>query len=115
MGLQGIVRRFCSTSFCASPIRGTRQASEPLNTTPLPSLDLLLLQSDPPDGTELREANSLCLAVVESATNLPMPAKRYISRLTQASEMLCSKSATLRAEVARQRELLQARKNRSTG
>lgn len=47
--------------------------------------------------------------------DLPTPVKRYISRLTQASEALCSKNATLRTENSKQRELLQTRKNRSTG
>ena len=45
-------------------------------------LDLSLLQSDPLDGTELREANAQCLAAVQSAVDLPMLVKRYLSRLT---------------------------------
>ncbi|KYG40271.1 hypothetical protein M433DRAFT_160676, partial [Acidomyces richmondensis BFW] len=97
------------------PALQASQASEPHITTPLRGLDLSLLQSDPPDGTELREANALCLTAVESATNLPTPAKRYISRLTQAFEAMCSKNATLKKENADQRELLKIRKRRITG
>jgi hypothetical protein len=97
------------------PVQHASQASEPHSTTPLTGLDLSLLQSDPPDGTELREANALCLAAVDSAVDLPTPAKRYISRLTQAAEALCSKNATLRAEMVKQKEMLQIRKKRTTG
>jgi hypothetical protein len=97
------------------PTQLASQALEPHTTTPLLGLDLSLLQSDPPDGTELREANTLCLAAVNSATDLATPAKRYISRLTQAAELLCSKNATLRTELAKQRDILQTRKNRNTG
>jgi hypothetical protein len=39
-------------------------------------LDLLLLQSDPPDGTELPEANALCVAQVQNADGLASPVKR---------------------------------------
>ena len=97
------------------PAPQASQASEPCNTTMPLSLDLSLLQSDPPDGTELREANAQCLAAVQSAVDLPAPVKRYLSRLTQASEALCSKNATLRMELAKQKEILQTRKNRATG
>ena len=88
---------------------------EPYSTTPSLGLDLSLLQSDPPDGTELRKANALCLAAVESAEDLPMLAKRYISRLTQAFKATCTKNTTLRIENAKQRETLQSRKKQTTG
>ena len=97
------------------PAEKALQAPAPYNTTPLHGLDLSLLQSDPPDGTELREANALCLAAVENATDLPTPAKRYISQLTQASEAMSSKITTLRTELAKQKEILQTRKNRTKG
>jgi hypothetical protein len=91
------------------------QASEPCILTPYHGLDLSLLQSDPPNGTELREANALCIAEIENAESVRSPVKRYISRLTQAFEATCSKNATLRKENAEQRELLKMRKNRTTG
>ena len=55
------------------------QALELYSTTPSLGLHLSLLKSDPPDGTELRKANTLCLAAVESADDLSMLRKRYIS------------------------------------
>jgi len=85
------------------------------STTLSLSLDLSLLQSDPPDGTKLRKANALCLAAVESAEDLPMLAKRYISRLTRALEVMCTKNTTLSIENAKQRETLQSRKKQTTG
>jgi len=97
------------------PAPRASQALERHDTTTPLGLDLSLLQSDPPDGTELREANAQCLAAVQSAADLPTPVKRYLSRLTQASEALCSKNATLRMELTNQREILQTRKNRTTG
>jgi hypothetical protein len=93
------------------------QTVQPLQAPPsalLPSLNLLLLQSDPLDGTELREANVLCIAKIEKAKELLSPVKRYISPLTQASEAMCSKITTLRKENVKQRELLQTRKKRNT-
>jgi hypothetical protein len=97
------------------PAQPASQASELHATTPLLGLDLSLLQSDPPDGTELREANALFISKVQKAGDLPSPAKRYAARLTQAAESLCSKNATLRAELVKQRETLHMRKNRTTG
>jgi hypothetical protein len=82
------------------------QPSEVDNVTPHIGLDLSLLLSDPPDGTELRQANALCNSEVEKAENLPTPVKRYIARLTQAFEATCSKVTTLRKKTAEQRELL---------
>ena len=58
------------------------QASEPCISTLHHGLDLSLLQSDPPDSTELQEANALCIAKIENANDVPLPVKRYISRLT---------------------------------
>jgi hypothetical protein len=91
------------------------QALEPCISTPHHGLDLSLLQSDPPDGTELRVANALCITENENADDVPLSVKRYISRLTRAFEATCSKNATLRKENAEQRELLKIRKNRTTG
>jgi len=41
-------------------------------------LDLSLLQSDPLDSTELREANAQCLAAVQSAADLPTPVEHKL-------------------------------------
>jgi hypothetical protein len=89
--------------------------SEPHNSTQQCTLDLSLLQSDPPNGTELREANAICIAKVQNADGLPSPVKRYIVCLTQAFEAMCTKNTTLRKENAEQRELLKKRKNCASG
>jgi hypothetical protein len=97
------------------PLLKPSQALELSNLNPPLGLNLSLLQSDPPNGTELREANALCNSKVQNATDLLTPVKRYISQLTQAFEATCSKNATLRKETKEQRELLKIRKNRSSG
>ena len=91
------------------------QALEPHHTTLRRGLDLSLLQSDPPDGTELREANALFISEVQKTVDLPAQVKRYAARLTQAFEATCAKNTTLRKENAQQRQTLQTRKNRTTG
>ncbi|KYG40143.1 hypothetical protein M433DRAFT_78648, partial [Acidomyces richmondensis BFW] len=75
------------------PTQPALQPSEQDNTTQPTGLNLSLLLSDPPDGTELRQANALC-----NSENLPTSVKRYITRLTQAFEATCSKNAILRKE-----------------
>jgi hypothetical protein len=46
--------------------------------------DVLILRLSNPDGTELREANALCVTEAQNADGLASPVKRYISRLTGA-------------------------------
>ena len=97
------------------PSAKASQTSEPHNAIPLLGLDLSLLQSDPPDGTELREANALFISEMQKAGDLPSPVKRYAARLTQAFEATCSKNTTLRKENTEQRQLLKTRKHRVKG
>jgi len=52
------------------PATQALQALELHNTTPHLDLELLLFDSDLPDCTELREANAVCIAAVESAALL---------------------------------------------
>ena len=97
-----------------SAVHGS-QALESQNSTTLLGLDLPLLQSDPLDGTELRQANALFVAEIQEAEELPLPVKRYAARMTQAFEAMCAKNTTLRMETAKQQEVLRARKSRKTG
>lgn len=62
------------------------QALLPCTPTHTNSLDLSLLSSSPPDGTELRKANALFNSQIYGAKNVPSPAKRYAKRMTQALE-----------------------------
>jgi hypothetical protein len=62
----------------------------PLPTTPYKidstkALDLTLLNSSPPDGTELRQANTIVNLVVKES-NLQTPVWRYIERARVAFE-----------------------------
>jgi len=102
------------TVFEKLPVQPGTQALEQHNATLYTGLDLSLLLSDPPDGTELRQANALCNSDMQKAENLPTPVKRYIARLTQAFEATCSKNAMLRKENTKQRALLKIRKRRAT-
>ena len=79
------------------------------------NLDLSLLDSSPPDGTELRSANALLNSTLRSVENLPSPARRYTERMTQAYEMTHSELIAARQQIARQQELLSARKQRRKG
>ncbi|KYG40210.1 hypothetical protein M433DRAFT_160780, partial [Acidomyces richmondensis BFW] len=62
------------------------------------SLDLSLLHSSPPEGTELREANI--------AYNVLSLAKRYAERITRALKTTQSALVTIQKELTEQRELL---------
>ena len=53
--------------------------STPTNITPL---DLSLLDSSPPNGTELRQANAVLNAEIIALNSLRSPVKRYIARMT---------------------------------
>jgi hypothetical protein len=91
----------------------------PPPTTPrqidsIEALDLTLLDSSPPDGTELREANEVINSVVRES-NLRTPARRYIKRAVHALEKTQSEIVLLRRENTEQRELLQQRKERKRG
>ena len=97
----------------------------PKAPTPLPllqqtpcqssSLDLSLLHSSPPEGTELRQANALFNAQIRDVNGVPSPAKRYAERMTRALETTQSELITIRKELTEQTELLQARKKRKKG
>jgi hypothetical protein len=82
-------------------------------TTPK-DLDCSLLDSSPPEGTELWEAMSLVNRIVRSST-LETPVKQYIERSGAAFERTTSENALLRKENAEYRELLQVRKERKNG
>ena len=74
------------------------------------SLDLSLLHSSPPEGTELRDANAVFNLQIRDVAGVPWPAKRYAERMTRALETTQSELVTIRKELAQQRELLQTRK-----
>jgi hypothetical protein len=78
-------------------------------TTPHPiitpkDLDRFLLDSLPPEDTELRKATLLVNKIVRSST-LETSVKRYIERSDTAFERTTSENALLRKENAEYREL----------
>jgi hypothetical protein len=91
----------------------TPPTTPPPITTPK-DLDRSLLDSSPPEGTELREATSLVNRIVRSST-LETPVKRYIERSGAAFERTTSEVAILRKENIEFRELLRIQKKRKKG
>jgi hypothetical protein len=91
----------------------TPPTTPPPITTPN-DLDRSLLDSSPPEGTELRQATSLVNRIVRSST-LETPIKRYIERLGSALKRTTSENALLRKENAEYRELLRVRRERKNG
>lgn len=80
-----------------------------------PNLDLLLLNSSPPDGTELRKANALLNLALKSTEDIPFPVKRYTEQMTCAFEMMHSKLITMCKQVKEQEKLLSTRKAQTKG
>jgi len=91
----------------------TPRVTPPPITTPN-DLDRSLLDSSPPEGTELREATSLVNSIVRSST-LETPVKRYIERSGAAFERTTSENTLLRKELAEYKELFRVRKERKKG
>jgi hypothetical protein len=91
----------------------TSRVTPPPITTPN-DLDRSLLDSSPPEGTELREATSLVNSIVHSS-NLETPVKRYIERSGAAFERTTSENTLLQKELTEARELLRVRKERKKG
>ena len=75
-------------------------------------LDLSLLDSSPPDGTELRVANATLTATLKKATSLPSPARRYTEQMTQAYERTHAELLAAQRLITEQQQLLNSRKQR---
>ena len=91
----------------------TPRVTPPPITTPN-DLDRSLLDSSPPEGTELREATSLVNSIVRSST-LETPVRRFIERSGAAFERIVSEIGILRKENSEYKELLRVRKERKKG
>jgi hypothetical protein len=91
----------------------TPPTTPPPITTPN-DLDRSLLDSSPPESTELREVTSLVNRIIRSSTR-ETPVKRYIERSGSALKRTISKNALLRKENTEYRELLRVRKERKKG
>ena len=89
-------------------------SSTPRNIDSTNTLDLTLLNSSPPDGTELRQANALVNSALRESI-IQSPIRRYIKRAGEAFEKTQSENVLLRKENNEQRALLQQRKERKKG
>jgi hypothetical protein len=78
-------------------------------------LDLSLLNSSPPERTELRQANAVFNAEIQDSEHLRTPVKRYAQRMTSAFETTQSDLITTRKRLAFAEQLLHTRKARKTG
>ena len=78
-------------------------------------LDSSLLDSSPPEGTELRQANALLCQELDKGGALITPAKRYTKRMTLALETTQSENVLLRKQLADTQALLRKRKERKKG
>lgn len=78
-------------------------------------LDVLLLDSSPLDGAELRQANAMLVRNINAANDLTPRAKRYTARMTEGFEKLHAEMVTLRKQRDAQTELLQTRKRHNKG
>jgi hypothetical protein len=90
-------------------------ASKPRPSPNQADLDFSLLQSSPPDGTELRESNVLLEEVIANVPELPTPAKRYIRRITRMAETQNTELTIIRKNLEESQALLHARKTRKGG
>jgi len=81
------------------PETPSRATSTPRTPTRTPDLDTALLCSSPPDGTELRRANTVLRNELARPGELSSTTKRYIERMTRALEMAQSENVTLRKEL----------------
>ena len=97
------------------PAKTTPVASLPHTPPQQTDLDLSLLDSSPPDGTQLREANALLNSAIKAVEGLPSPVKRYTERMTRFTELANSENVALRKQVKEQEELLNTRKIRTKG
>lgn len=87
----------------------TTTRATPRSITIPNDLDHSLLDSSPPEGTELRETTSLVSSIVRSS-NFETPVMRYIERSEVAFERTYSEISILRKENAKYRKLLRVRK-----
>ena len=81
----------------------------------LRDLDTSLLDSSPPDGTELREASAVFNSAVKASQDLPSPAKRFSERMTRSFETTHAENIALRRQLEEAQQLLNTRKTRTNG
>lgn len=79
------------------------------------NLDLSVLKSSPPEGTELRAANAVFNSALASREPPTTPTRRYATRVTQLLERQNAELTVIRKELQEQRAILQRRNTHKTG
>ena len=79
------------------------------------NLDFLLLDSSPPDGTKLCEANKLFVFALDEIPSLSDSVRRYTVRLITMVEFRHAELITARKELKLVKEILNTRKKRTKG
>ena len=74
-----------------------------------------MLKSSPPDGTELRTANSVFNSALVSSEPIASPTRRYAARVTQLLERQNAELVVIRKELEEQRAVLNRRNNHKKG
>jgi hypothetical protein len=85
--------------------------SPPYTPPDAASLDITLLNSSPPDSTEMRKATALFNSELQKPGPLTSLARRFRERMTRIFEMTQSENAVLRRGLAEAKELLRSRHN----
>ncbi|RAL61074.1 hypothetical protein DID88_010415 [Monilinia fructigena] len=89
--------------------------STPQMRTSNQDLDLSILRSSPPDGTELRQANQTFNKALADNDSLASPTRRYAKRMTRLVESQNAEIALLRKQLADAQEVIETRKKRTKG
>jgi hypothetical protein len=92
-----------------------RNITEPSTPPEQLDLDLALLDSSPPDGTELQQANLVLNSTLKTCKEVPSPAKRYTERLTRSLETKHSELILAKRQIEEYKTLLSTRRQRTKG
>ncbi|RAL67200.1 hypothetical protein DID88_007977 [Monilinia fructigena] len=95
------------------PFNSSQQPSTPQMRTSNQDLDLSILRSSPPDGTELRQANQTFNKALADNDSLASPTRRYAKRMTRLVESQNAEIALLRKQLADAQEVIETRKKRN--
>lgn len=97
------------------PSRSSTTDSPPHTPPEQADLDLSLLGSSLPDGTELRKADTMLDSTLGSMKEVSSSVQRYIERMTRCAESKHGDNVTFRKQVEEQEKLLGMRKARKKG
>ncbi|RAL68240.1 hypothetical protein DID88_008942 [Monilinia fructigena] len=97
------------------PFNSSQQPSTPQMRTFNQDLDLSILRSSPPDGTELRQANQTFNKALADNDSLASPTRRYAKRMTRLVESQNAEIALLRKQLADAQEVIETQKKRTKG